>query len=282
MPPEISKSSFEGNPVKPCSILPACPTPTGDLGVLPREIRDQIYGYVVSRARRCIPPYTYTPFPIRTVARGNFQFQWYGSDYQILRASACICREVMEVLYSEEVFDIPSHLSDPYRDRCRDTLSVDCIMNVEVNGNWLDSDESLRLMYLFVGTKVLRKTFGMFMTRHQRAHSAILQSPVVEIVKQLIGFKTVSLKVHEIFADWFNADLAIFDAPVHAMKQALEPALGPSTDRSLKEDRPDIEVTFHPRDYLLPSSGTPAAKEHSDIRTDEVTHVLAHLSTHSQ
>lgn len=122
----------------------------------------------------------------------------------------------------------------------------------------------------------------------------IIEPPLFELVKQCTGFKTVTLEVEPEEATWSldtKEDIDAWldacpdtglNALIHALRQGLEPALGPSTEHSLSvkgQDgtRYDIGVTFHPRDYL--SGKTQAAKKYPDIQTDEVTHVLSKLTT---
>ena len=91
--------------------------------------------------------------------------------------------------------------------------------------------------------------------------------PLIEMVKQLIGFKTVTFQVYPHMVPsprylkgvpncCLDADLDTgFNASVAAFRRGLEPALGPSTEESLITGNKlathhDIAVIFHPRDYL--------------------------------
>ena len=249
------KPGVEGGPVTPCSILPVSPTPTGNLGVLPREIRDQIYGHLMSRLRSCYP-YLCVEVMIQTDPCGKIQANFDGSRYPILRTSACICREVMAVLYSEKVFTLRQLYTLGRKDEFIDKIFVDLIMNVEVSRYQTKLPESLMFISLFAGTKVLRKTFFMCM---DYVPEVTLESPLADTIKQLIGFKTVTL--HVIPGRGLRT-IDDFNASVQATRQAFEPALGPSTKYSSSSEPDsgdhDIGVTFRPRDYL--SQGAPGGE----------------------
>ena len=145
-------------------------------------------------------------------------------------------------------------------------------MNVRM-GSRLTQQEEMKGISLFVGIKVLRKAFVMRIDCIKGTESRAMRPPLIELVKQLIGFKSVTFQIHPRVVPsrkdpterrdpngvpdcCLDADSDTgFNALIAAFRRELEPALGPSTEESLiTEDKlathHDIEVIFHPRDYL--------------------------------
>ena len=256
-------------PEKSSSIFQAVPTPAGNLGVLPREIRDEIYGYMLCLHRSnkgygdsdvYIPPRSlFSKVCFRLGRRVN---------HRILHVSKGVRQEATEVLCSQGVFALEArplvHL---------DISFVDPIMNVRM-GSKLTQQEEIKGISLFVGTQVLRKAFVMRIDCIKGTESRAMTPPLIELVKQLIGFKTVTFQIYPRTVPsrkdpterrdpngvpdcCLDADSDTgFNALIAAFRRELEPALGPSTEESLiTEDKlathHDIAVIFHPRDYLL-------------------------------
>ena len=145
-------------------------------------------------------------------------------------------------------------------------------MNVRM-GSRLSRQEEMKGVSLFVGNKVLRKAFVMRIDCINGKESRAMTPPLIEMVKQLIGFKTVTFQIypHMVPSPKYlterrdpkgvpnccldtNSDTG-FNASVAAFRRGLEPALGPSTEESLITENKlathhDIAVIFHPRDYL--------------------------------
>lgn len=106
MPLEASEASLVQNPAKSSSFLPASPTPAGNLGVLPRELRDEIYGYVFGRTdtNELYPPANLF-LALRTDSFGTTHLQWDKVYFPwILQLSKRIRQEVVEFLNSKGVF----------------------------------------------------------------------------------------------------------------------------------------------------------------------------------
>ena len=187
----MSNISFEEMPVKSSSIFQAVPTPAGNLGVLPREIRDEIYGYMLCLNQSnkwhrdsdvYIPPQSlFSKVCFRLGKR---------VDHRILYVSKGVRQEALEVLCSQGVFALESlsrfHL---------DISVVHPIMNVRM-GSKLTQREELKGLSLFVGNKVLRKAFVMRIDYINGEESRAMTPPLIEMVKQLIGFKTVTFQLY--------------------------------------------------------------------------------------
>ena len=88
----------------------------------------------------------------------------------------------MAVLCSHEAFEFWLNVLLFVKDRLRDMLVVDCILNVFVDKKNLTSEESLGVKSLFAGTNVLRNTFVMTICQCGFASAEILKSPLVNVV----------------------------------------------------------------------------------------------------
>ena len=278
MPLKRSEASFEGTSVKSSSMLPVSPTSLGNLGFLPREIRNEIYGDVFGLSRSS--EWLYTPHahtPMRVWLRSCDAIITPQSDRfdngrciyvdGVRRSILCISRDIrqeaMEVLCSEGVFDVDTL---PYREP--NTSIVHPIMNVRLDSE-LTPDELLKGASLFVGSEVLRKAFVMHLEYAYWVSTQIMTPSLIEVAKQLTGFRTVVFKILPNFAwintfmdmgddeTWLDADSDTeFNALIPAFRQALEPTLGPGTEQILGQKlrlevtRHNVAVIFHPQDYL--------------------------------
>lgn len=272
------------------TILPASSKPAGNLEVLPREIRDEIYGYVLGTTdyddfvydfeeRLALHMDSEVPLALHMDSSGTTRLQWDDGFVfpPILKLSKRIRQEAMEFLYSKGVFWV--HGSSFPSTIIKDILLMDRIMNVTLSID-LTLEERLKVTSLFAGTQVLRGTFTE--ERHlSLAEKGIMNPPMIETVKQLIGFKIVTVLIFCEVSTWLDDLDTRFNALAHELRRALEPALGPSTKQSLEvKGRPyDIAVVFHPRDYL--SRKTQAAKESEIQQKDHVTHFLFEVSEHN-
>lgn len=278
------------------SILPTSPTPNGSLRVLPREIRDEIYGYVLGAT----PGNDYIfdaniKVKLQLTSAGKAQLLWNrASDYKIFGVSTRIRREAIEFFCSETLFclgkfcylgTIPRSRNDPITE-----LSfAQCIMNVEISPyNGMSLKQSLSGISLFAGTEVLRNTFVIRCIRFHYCSRHILHPTLVEAVKHLTGFMNVIFEIMPRLIDarkdwykwrkeerdaWLGADPhTVFNALTHALSQVLEPALGPSIQQSLAvygqevQHSHDIALVFHPRDYL--SRKTQASKNLLNVQKE--------------
>ena len=264
----MSSTGFEEMPVKPSSIFQAVPTPAGNLGVLPREIRDEIYGYMLclNRSNKWHRDSdVYIP-PRSLFSKLCFQLG-KRVDNRILYVSKGVRQEAIEVLCSQGAFALES------RPRFHPDVSVvDPIMNVRMSSR-LTRQEEMKGLSLFVGTKVLRKAFVMRIDCIDDEEPRAMTPPLIEVFKQLIGFKTVTFQIYphivpspECLTErrdpegvpncCLEADSDTgFNALIAAFRRELEPALGPSTEESLitgdkLATHHDIAVIFHPRDHL--------------------------------
>lgn len=266
----MSTTGFEKIPAKSSSILPAVPTPAGNLGILPREIRDEIYGYMLrlncsNKWRRDSDVY----IPLRSLLKRKPCFRLGKRvDHRILDVSKCIGQEAREVLCWQGIFGLES---SPLT-FLREISIVDPIMNVRM-GNKLTPRDEIKGFSLFAGAKVLRKAFVMRIDWRMEREHRVMTPPLIEMIKQLIGFKTVTFQIYplinasrmyltargdpeEALECWREADWdGGFNSFVAAFRREVEPALGPSTEESLATwhtlaTHHDVAVIFHPRDYL--------------------------------
>ena len=138
-------------------------------------------------------------------------------------------------------------------------------MNVRM-GSTLTRQEEMKVISLFLGTKVLRKAFVIHIDWFTNTAPRAMTPPLIEVVKQLIGFKTVTFQIYphigpsrtyltvpwdlrrDPICDLEDDAVTKFNASVAAFRRALEPALGPSMEGSLITR--DKLVIFHPREYL--------------------------------
>lgn len=248
------------------TILPASSTPAGNLEVLPREIRDEIYGYVLGTTdpNDLVRGFS-VPLALQIDSFGTTRLHWdemYPSS--IIKLSKRIRQEAMEFLYSKGVFRIHGPSTNT-----KDTLFMDRIMNVKLP-SYLSLEQRLKVTSLFAGTQVLRGTFAEEYDVYH-VEKQIMEPPMIEAVKQLISFKTVAVQIYfGLPYTWMDEQDTRVNALVHDLRRALEPALGPSTEQSLEEKgqerstRYDIALVFHPRDYV--SRKTQAAEEESEIQ----------------
>lgn len=139
----------------------------------------------------------------------------------------------MAVLCSHEVFIFSLNDLLSVKDQLRDVLFVDCIRNVYVDRKSLTLEEGLEVNSLFAVTNVLRNTFVMMICQFGFASAKTLELPLINIVKQLTGFKTVILKTcpedparfetqKDLSDAWLDADSDTgFMALVHVTRRAL-------------------------------------------------------------
>lgn len=117
-------------------------------------------------------------------------------------------------------------------------------------------EQRLKVTSFFAATKVLRETCAeeCHLCNHK---TQIMEPPVIEAVKQLIGFKTVAIVIYSDLRLLGQDDRDTrFNALGHKLRRALEQALEPSTEQSLEVKgmeeliRYDFALVFHPRGYL--------------------------------
>ena len=259
------------------------PTPLGSLAILPRELRDEIYGHFCKR-------YYYFDGESVLPCRRQFptgRFSTWHSIKNMTTLSTTIRREFLAILHANAVFKFAVPIGESSKTRTRNDIPfVDQIKNVRwILYMWIMSDKTCikhdvpydhlnrRIsnltagVSLFTGTDIARKSCVVELQFCTPRTIQILQSPFFDGIKLLTGFKTVKVKLQAQKKDWcpkdaltyggesesFRDRAAGFKIFLNAVKTALEPSLGPSIVTGGNRKGPfDFawKLTFHPGDYV--------------------------------
>ena len=132
----------------------------------------------------------------------------------------------------------------------------------------------------FAGTEVLRKSCAIELQNLTPKAMLILESPFIDALDNLTGFKTVTLKLTTFYDEWCPEDAvwyvdggpsctdqaAGFWMIVDEMKSTLEQSLGPSVIIEANGEGSILgwELTFHPQDFIVKknpkaNSGSPCS-----------------------
>ena len=248
------------------SLVPASTgrTPLGMLSVLPRELRDKIYWHVQEKE--------YNVWGVSSPYYYYKQLSRITPHLPTVTLSKIIRRESLVVLHAKAVFvfqedyDYYIRSGIPFIDRFQNLkyyTPVNCV-------NW---ELRAKPISFFTGTEVLRNSCSIKFLALPQDEIELLRSPLIGALKNLTGFKTVSVKLKEPKCDeedrlrpeqkatcvgpYFGTEVVI--------RNALEPSLGPSVMSEIGEEgRFDThwKLTFHPRDHISkakvtePSSST--------------------------
>ncbi len=258
--------------------------PLGDLSVLPRELRDEIYRHVYSNTYMCYSR-AFTQY-VR-----YFRGEHYGSRSPLLRTSKAILHEAIPFLYSAGTFcfnfntDLaflplaPQHPKVNVADLVTN-INVFCDVGVSRMGRPMYGYSSAQAGPLtpFQGVSITRKSILIDLRLWQCSTYAtkILVSPLFEVFKNMTGFKTVKLRLTSlansffppqgtsdtIISGWTRAKqweklYAGLEPLLDAMTEALEPTLGSCCTISELVSPCDNfkwsgqrHVIFHPQDHL--------------------------------
>ena len=226
---------------------------------LPREIRDQIYGYLVSDTYSIVPS-------VNTPDRKN-----KGDDFRhlsILRVSKCANWEVMQLLQrSWFIYKVPDkpyyHYfvapSMPYFCRLYDNATTRHMMNVQILINQHSLQKDLCLFFQnFAGTKIERRTFLILVPDYGLVLESLQDRRLwdgfrlhLQRIRSLTGFNTVVVQVNLSRSRRnrnrrvaINEDLKML---LMDILQFSEPALGPAVAcDSVREERYDLNFQFSP------------------------------------
>ena len=277
--PEISLSPVPSRAI----VTSNAPTPLGALSILPRELRDEIYGYF------CDENYYYdgeSVLPCREWTPTGHSGTWY-SIIDMATLSKTIRREFLAVLHANAVFNFDVPIGEVSKTQTRNDIPfVDNIKNVRwILYLWIMSDTfctkhnipydhlNRRIstltagIALFTGADIARKSCVVELQFCTPRTIQILQSPFFDGIKLLTGFITVEVKLLAQKKDWcpkdaltyggesesFRDRAAGFTIFMNAVRTALEPSLGPSVAAGLNSKRPfdfTWELTFRPADYM--------------------------------
>ena len=262
----------------PATVMPCAIDDLGILAKLPREIRDEIY--------RCLVKGDYD------VNTGPYYFiDLCLIDTTVLRASKSINREARSVLYSESLFHFSLNISRPLYPEITECPQypktfADEMMNISFDihglGDYFDKSESWKPVHskifkqfcdntigYFTGTKITRKYVRVQLYRLPKLTADYFTSPFFEVLKRLVGFRTMTVVLHfdfdlheredSLYADretiQYVSDRA--QEGMQAVKKYLVPALGPVADEYLEKMWPicfRATLTFHPLEHLRKKS----------------------------
>ena len=262
--------------------------PSIGLENLPREIRDQIYGYVLGGS--CCPDRS--PYD-----RHDYPAAYKYPEHELFQISKRVRYDALELCFSKVEFCWrlkPEHCwGESYRNlgfstkRLLDGLPTDRLMNIRLV---LDMGAYLSLCYgngdvrcdflkNFGGVQILRKRMRMSfkncsMETHQNISIAFFQA-----LTTMTGFQTVVVEIS--MADYLYKALDLDHARKlsdgenlqMAARDVLEPALGPAKPSTVKYDSAKhgcarhgwmssaelLCLEFHPRQHLVKLQGTETA-----------------------
>lgn len=244
-------SENKGNALEPPALEPPLdprptpsitPTPLGTLSTLPRELRDEIYGHVISQT------YNSTIHPLDANLKWSGYAHW-SEELPTIQLSKAIRQEFLTILFSktEFIFDYlsPARMTVWKREG---SPFIDQILSVAFIIYPRDRAERMaKSVEFFTGPEILRNKcyIGLYLI----APSEVLgtHSSVTTAIKGLIGFKIITVRLHLV-----DGQLAAnYGDIANALRSELEPSLGPSIITGRDWDKGvGSELTFRPRDYL--------------------------------
>ena len=236
--------------------------PFGDLSYFPREIRDEIYRHVL--------PKKYMTFESSCVIRFVYyeNDDWIWPKLSILRLSKAINEEATSIVYSEGTFEF-RYGYDWEHDgtRFQQHWNVDFmnrIMNVDISTSDNKGQPYAGTVQFFRGDVITRNSILIkLIYDHEDWSIKITTSPLFRALKQLTGFKTVTLRLMAVESyDAKNWEEVVLEPLLTAVCKELEPTLGNSSARSkvvptnwdIAIGRKQQEIVFHPRDHLAKMS----------------------------
>ena len=254
--------------VKSCVSGSTVPTSLGTLSILPRELRDEIYRYLI-RTKYYIDN---RPFQPRDEG---------GAIKVMLNMSKSIRQEILAVIAAEASFELldasPGEMERWTRE---DILFIDQIQKIEYNKHtfmlrgqdWRDrSLLAAGPISPFVGQDVRRTSCVIKLGPLTPEAVSILESPFFKAIADLRGFKNVVLCLWAYPWDWcpeyvmkylggasYTDNASSFKKFVDRLSSTLEPSLGPGViseaevdDRKFFRDRRGWKVTSRPCDFIL-------------------------------
>ncbi|KAL9077389.1 MAG: hypothetical protein Q9161_000234 [Pseudevernia consocians] len=266
--------------------------PSITLNNLPREIKDQIYDYVIGGDYRVLPP-------------GYRQRYRDGHVYEplrhaLFRVSKRVSYEAMEVFFSKCEFCWSFEFGEqrffnqaPTNRMMNILLEVDMLQHgiecrdEEETGRHPESTDgyvSFDILKDFGGVEILRKTMRIRFHRCSVFTHRIIPTTYFQALKALIGFQTVIVEIRMRYPPYREpAEPHVHYTLRMAMRDVLEPALGPAKIGSVEcvqephdgypLDEP-LFLEFHPRQYLTQSQGTNTAEavecSHQDLVSSDL------------
>ena len=224
------------------------PKPLGNLSLFPREIRDEIYGYIFPKKQ-----YAALYFDGRSYFVENphhYSQEWTESNLSILCLSKTIKEEAIALLFSKTVFRLHCSTRSEYKTNPR-PLDVDWMTSIEL---FYNVDASVGPLDLFRGDTVRRMSILIDL----RVRSSwdddnitnLTASPLFDALKQLTGFEEVRLRFTINFCyDHDKPAPGTFEPAFRDMGVLLTPTLGNSSVMSRVPHSHSWEVVFHPREH---------------------------------
>ena len=268
----------------PTSAKPlSTPVPNDDsiLLEMPRDIRDEIYRYLVKGSYVLYrPPYLVSGARHRSIRNGR-NLEVDHASFSFLRVSKAINLEAMRVLYTESIFESILDFGE-YRPYTHHANKItDGIMKLKFNIVGLSDGshhpyypEDQPRAYLknmedickdtidhFTGTEITRNY--MHITFHQTLGlETELTLPLFHSLENLWGFRTVRIDPipYSFTVDTNNPQFAInYNMRARqALKARLEPALGPAVTQH-HHNPGDFDyygyLIFHPHEYITEKLG---------------------------
>lgn len=281
----------------PATIEPCVPSGWGTLSKLPREVRDEIYRYLVKgryivSGRSITADSTYQPGSAIT---------HYQPDSTILRVSKSISDEAMSIFYSESIFNLFLRVSSQLRDMSQAPKALtDKMMRINYHiygfgGHFPDYEnaESLQPSNSKNMKAICDNTIGhLVSTDITRGHIQIIlyeirdlthafTSPLFQTFARLRAFRTLMLELcFSLTLNDERIDIQVasncMQENMQAVEAYLEPALGPIANRSHglsgKEDYYGI-LTFEPYQHMVDNAGLEMELEEGSVQ-ENVGHFL--------
>ena len=232
------------------SDLEGGPRPSLNLLDLPREIKDQIYGFVVCD-RYIISPHLRRRSPTRR-----------GDDFRhlsILRVSKCVNSEVMKVLQMGSWF---IYNLFPLGNRCRvfQEAPTRHMMNVELMVSPLCTDKDIgRVILGFAGIHISRRTCHILMPEMDPVLAGDRNTSRYETlrlyfqyIKLLTGFATVVVQV-DLTRKKGKRRVEYDDERDRMLRDMIEfsePALGPAVPCDSVREQYDVNFRFSPLQFV--------------------------------
>lgn len=191
--------------------------PFGDLYYFPREIRDEIYRNIFPDWRVAYETSIIEPTGMRQtnlVRFRNGRCDWTPFNLSILRLSKAIKSEATPIFYSKGYFRFHYFLGEYFPEEAPqlpDLRFMNCIRNVEIICDVEEVDynnsESVSDIYgsapagplgLLQGANIPRNSIVVVVSLCSfgaRYGAKLTESPLIKSLKEMIGFKTVTLRL---------------------------------------------------------------------------------------
>ena len=312
--PKLNLILYQMLAMMPNHIDEPTPKPLGDFHLFPREVRDEIYQHIFSEMYEAF----YSSSIVKPAFYDRSDDHWLllikrdreertGSDLSILRLQKAITKEAMQLLYSEATFYSCYNVRPDYFPHSPQPGNVDITerttyiaISCDIGcASEMDSMPGVTLGWSSMSYPSARAGPLTFFQRISITKESILVnfklykwsiytagltvSPLFEALKQLTGFKTVTLRLTFMSDHYYPAqetsEAAIqellearqseklyggFGPLLSAMNDALEPALGTkgvmellvSAGDGLSWRHRQCVTTFHPQAHLAAISKT--------------------------